>query len=104
MEKYELLKEDSIKIDNHTLYRIRALRDFSFVKKDDLGGYVESEKNLSHEGDCWIFDDACVYGNARVYGNSLVFENACVNNACVYDNACVNNACVYEDTRSLNYE
>lgn len=41
-------------------FRIRALRDFSNVKAGDVGGFVTSEKNLSHKGDCWVS------GNARV--------------------------------------
>ena len=43
-----------------TLYRIKALKDFGNVKKGDLGGYVEREENLSHSGDCWIYDKAKV--------------------------------------------
>lgn len=59
--------------------RIQALKDFSNVKVGDIGGYVESEDNLSHEGDCWIYDNARissrarVSGNARAYGNSQVY-------------------------------
>jgi hypothetical protein len=48
-KKYELIKSDI-----PGLYRIKAVRDFSDVKKGDIGGYVESEDNLSHEGDCWV--------------------------------------------------
>lgn len=35
---YELVKYMTRKIDNITLYRIRALRSFNDVKKGDLGG------------------------------------------------------------------
>ena len=45
-KKYELLKNDTIKVFGHTLYRIRALRDFKDVKKGDLGGYIEREKAI----------------------------------------------------------
>ncbi|MGN6746796.1 hypothetical protein, partial [Neisseria sp. P0024.S002] len=61
-KKYELVKEDSIVVDGFILYRIRALKDFYVVKAGDLGGYVESEDNLSHEGYAWIYDEAKVYG------------------------------------------
>ena len=32
---------------NIILYRIEGLKDFGDVKKGDLGGWVENEKNLS---------------------------------------------------------
>lgn len=112
-EKYELIKDPSI-----NLYRIRALKDFSDIKAGTLGGYVENEDNLSHDGNAWIYGNARVYGDARVcgdaevYGNNTrvyddakIYGNACVgNNARVWGNAevCGNakvcgNACVYGD-------
>ena len=37
------------------LHRIRALRDVrEDVHAGDLGGFVQSEENLSQEGQCWI--------------------------------------------------
>lgn len=62
-KKYELTDE-KIETFGTTLCRIRALRDISAfaVKAGDLGGFIEKEENLSHDG------DAEVYGNARVYG------------------------------------
>ena len=67
------------------VYRIRALRDFGNVKKGDVGGYVESEQNLSHDGDCWVTDDAIVRGNARVSGNALVSDRAIVKDDAIVD-------------------
>jgi hypothetical protein len=63
------------------LHRIRALRDIgNKVKSGDLGGFVESERNLSFEpGDeAWIFDDAIAAGNGYVDKNSRLYENAIV--------------------------
>ena len=89
MKKYELIKDDYKELPDGTkLYRINALRDFFYVKKGDLGGYIEKEDNLSHDGNSWVFDtaevygnaevcgDACVYGNARVFGYASVFGNS----------------------------
>ena len=86
-----------------TLHRIKALKDFSGVKKGDLGGFVEKESNLAQDGDCWVYDDAAVYDNAEIYGNAKVFDNAEIggyarvhDEALVCDNAAVyGNACVY---------
>ena len=60
MKKYEILmdKKNTIEFEGRTLYRIRALRDFNDVKKGNIGGYIESESNLSQEGDCWVYDNA----------------------------------------------
>lgn len=107
--KYKLTDE-KIKYYNRTLYRIQALKDFGDVKAGDLGGYVESEKNLSQYDNCWVADEAWVYGKAKVFNNARVFGNAHIyNNARVFGNALVfgnaqiyNNAQVGYDTEIKN--
>ena len=79
--KYECINE-TITIGDKTLYRIKALKDFGDVKADDLGGFLENEDNLNHEGNCWISDNACVFGDAYVSDNAWVSGNARV-----YDDA-----------------
>ena len=77
-KKYELMKDDTIKAGGKTLYRIKALRDIgNYVDEGDEGGYIESEKNLSQKGECWVRgDDSIVYGNAVISGDILIeFEN-----------------------------
>ena len=76
MKKYKLTDE-SITIYGRRLYRIEALIDFSDVEKGDKGGFIESEKNLSQKGDCWVYGDAEVYGDAKVVNNAdyIVFKN-----------------------------
>ena len=37
-KKYEMFKEKGTGV----LYRIRALRDFGYVKKGDIGGYIKN--------------------------------------------------------------
>ncbi|WP_164683489.1 hypothetical protein [Streptococcus hyointestinalis] len=76
MKKYELLKDDTKIMSGRTLYRIKALRDFGNVEKGDLGGYIESENNLSHYGNAWVYDNARVFDNARVCDNAEVFGDA----------------------------
>jgi NDP-sugar pyrophosphorylase family protein len=106
MKKYELTDE-SLEHDGHTLYRIKALRSFSNVKKGDLGGYVEKERNLSHYEDSWVYDDAHVFGSANIYDNAWISDDAKVyGNAHVFGNASVHsnakvcgNARVYGNAR-----
>ena len=75
MKKYRLT-EETTKVGNRPLYRIQALRDFGNVTKGDIGGYIESEKNLSQDGNAWVSGNACVYGDAWVYGDACVYGNA----------------------------
>ena len=69
--KYKLTKNKKT-IKEITLYQIEALKDFSNIKKGDLGGWIEKESNLSHRGDCWVYGDARVSGRARVYGDAII--------------------------------
>ena len=93
MRKYELTDEIKMLYDGTVLHRIRAMRDFTLsdgmdVKAGNLGGWVESEINLSQDGSAWVCGKAMVYGNARVYGNALVYRNARIfGDASVYGNA-----------------
>lgn len=71
-KKYEILKDQAITMNGSTIYRIKALRNFGDVEVGDMGGFVEKEENLSHEGPCWIYDDAMVYHNAKIRDNAIV--------------------------------
>ena len=108
MRKYKLTDE-TIQISRNSkeviLHRIEALQDFADVKAGDKGGYVESEANLRHNGDCWIFGNAKVYGDALVCGDACVRYNAEVyDNAEVYGDACVKyNAEVYGNAEVYDY-
>lgn len=79
--------------EKRILFRGREL--FQIRRSDGvLGGYVESEKNLSQYSGCWVFlggrvfGDAIISGNAEVFGvvygtaevggNSVIGENASV--------------------------
>ena len=97
MKKFELTTEFITNFLGTKLFRIKALVEFGKVEKGELGGFVEKEENLDHDGDAWVSGDAMVYGNARVYGNAEVYGNARVyGDAMVYGNARVSgNARVY---------
>ena len=107
VKKYELT-DDVMVYRDHILHRIRALKDFGDVKAGDLGGWVESEANLSqaHVSDCdcsgcWIYDKAIVYGDAKVSENATIHDSAEVyGNVCVCDDAKVcDSAEVYGNAR-----
>lgn len=99
-KKYELTNE-TIDVGSKILHRIRALKDFGNVKKGDLGGFIEKENNLSHEGDCWVGDNAYVLHKAQVCGNACIDGFARVyNNAKVFGKASVGSISnIYENTR-----
>ena len=104
MKKYELTAE-FIEKWGKKLFRIKALISFGSVEAGELGGYIEKEDNLAHDGNAWVSGNAEVYGDARVYGNAEVYGDARVSgdarvygNAEVYGDAWVSgNAEVYGD-------
>ena len=80
--KYEFVPGDEITIaPGRTVKRIRALVAITAigVAVGDVGGYVESEKNLSQvSGNAWVYGNARVYGDAQVYGDAWVSGDALV--------------------------
>ena len=75
MKKYEFTDETK-QLWGRMLHRIRAVADFGDVKAGDLGGWIEKEENLSHEGLAWVWGNAKVCGDAKVWGNAKVCDNA----------------------------
>ncbi len=115
-KKYQILKDDFIKV--HTfkscilpegemgiveikLYRIQALKTFTkpggynpVVHVGELGGYVESEDNLSQDGNCWISGDAKVKDGGKVIDDAIVCDKAMVSkNAIVRGKSVVRDRC-----------
>lgn len=109
-KKYELTNE-TINYFERTLYRIKAVRNFSNVKAGDLGGFVEKEDNLSHKGDCWVYNNARVCNNAKVSKNARVCDDAIISgNAIISDNALVSdysviydNAIIIDNAKTYDY-
>lgn len=89
MDKKYVLTDETITVDDGTvLHRIKAVRSFGLIYAGELGGFVESEDNLSHDGNCWIFGDAMVYGYASVSESAHVYDNATINgHSHIYGNA-----------------
>ena len=79
MKKYEFTGETKrVELWNRTatLHRIKATVEFGFVKVGELGGWIEKEENLSHEGKAWVCGNAEVCGDAKVWGNAEVCGDA----------------------------
>ena len=70
MKKYEFTGETKLFV-GRTLRQIRALTQIKCgayaVTPGTVGGWIENEENLSHDGNAWVYGDAQVYGNAQVY-------------------------------------
>ena len=74
-KKFELTSNFKVFLERK-LFQIKALVSFGDVKEGDLGGYIEKEENLSHDGNAWVYGNAKVYDNARVCGDAWVCGNA----------------------------
>ena len=98
--KYELVNDDTtiITLNNDdgsttekTLKRIRALKDVqtshSLVKTGDLGGFIESEVNLSQKGNCWIYRGK-VYGTTTIEDNAVFTSGGTVHTNCELEGNC----------------
>lgn len=112
MKKYQIIKDDFKIEDDMKVYRIQALKDCGYnVKAGDLGGYIESEDNLSQEGNCWVAENAIVCENAKISENAFISGDAIVSgHAKVFGNVIVldhveifGNAKVYGDSVLIGY-
>lgn len=107
--KYILTGESKIENDI-ILNRIMYVRDietkFGIIKAGTLGGWIQYESNLSHNGNSGVFgnsivlgDDSIVMDNGAVYGgvvsNSIIMDNAIVvDNVTIEDSSLEDNAWV----------
>ena len=69
MEKYKFTEEKMF-------YNGRVLKRIIRIEDNLVGGWIESEKNLSQSGKCFVYGNAKVYGNATIHGNAEVYDNA----------------------------
>ena len=96
MEKKYELTDETKEIDGHVLHRIKAIRHINWrIDAGDLGGFIENEDCLSHEGTCWVDNDACVFAGSFVSEDAVIYEKAIIKHSevsgevSVYDNAVV---------------
>ena len=98
-EKKYKLTDETRDYYGRTLYRIQALKDFGDVKAGDKGGWVESKNNLSHYGDCWIYDDSVASGSSRISEDTKI-----MNNSEICDFACVRGNAVIDQGSTISGE
>lgn len=111
MKKYEFTNETKEVRISHletvTLHRIRAVIPLPIcgVEEGEEGGWIETEENLSHDGNAWVYNDAMVFGDAMVFDDASVYQNAKVfGNASVHDWGKVHgNAKVFDDAEICGY-
>ena len=76
------------------VYRIKAVVDIpGRAEAGELGGWIEKEENLSHEGRSWIYGDAVVCQKAVVRDDAIVADRAVISNKAVI----AGNASVFGD-------
>lgn len=110
-KKYELT--DKIRhFWGHTLHQIAALKEFtlrdgSTVYEGDIGGWIESEENLSQDGTCWIDptskvfdvskieDDAYIHEYSSISKGSIIFGEADIEDSEIEESSVCDCAYVY---------
>jgi carbonic anhydrase/acetyltransferase-like protein (isoleucine patch superfamily) len=86
-KKYKLISQGLMpirndKIADKKMYQLQALRDIPKygVKTGDLGGFVSNDQILSHDGSCWVADDAQVVGYVDISDDAYISEKSLVIN------------------------
>lgn len=103
MKKYQLTKTTRVYNDK-TLYQIQALQGIPMygVRKGALGGFIESEENLSQEGNCWLHKEAVIMDNARVQDDAVVHSHSYItDNAIIGDSCYICSAAIISDNAKL---
>jgi UDP-3-O-[3-hydroxymyristoyl] glucosamine N-acyltransferase len=76
--KYSRINQSFYLSDGRRVVRIIALRDFRNVRSGTIGGFIEHDENLSHDGDCWVADNAIAAGQSRVTQNAILRDRAMI--------------------------
>lgn len=112
--KYQILKNDSIQINvwmNNMqipikLFRIIALRDIETINglilNGTVGGYIQSESNLSQSDNSWIHRNGKVYQNARL-NNSFVTDESCIFGHAILNDSVVSGRVRIWDTSNIMF-
>ncbi len=92
-KKYKIRKDLK---NEHGYYRIQAVKDFGDVKKGELGGHIESYRNLSQDGNCWVYPTGYVSGNAKVLDDAkIIIDSDISGNSIIKGSAEISFSCIY---------
>lgn len=91
-----------------TLRQIVATADFNDVTAGTKGGWIDDERALAQDGDCWIYDEnsvvfagAVVSGNARLTLPCVVSHDARIGDSCWLDGAEVSHGARISDNVTI---
>ena len=96
--KFEVV--DTKEHEGHTLYRIKAMKNFSDIKKDDLGGWIENKDSLSQTNYSWVYPTGIVYGDSTISKDAKIYGK--VFNSTITDDAVVLEKGIIDDTELLS--
>lgn len=83
-------REAARKYEINSEGRIVALREGPWGPAGTVGGFVESVYNMSHVGDCWVYDNARLEDGATLSGDAALLSKARVGyDAQVYGKAII---------------
>jgi len=70
-----------------SVVRPRALRDIPVheVVAGSLGGFIQTSRNLSQQGECWIDETALAIEESRIKGDTLVMGDIIVKDTVIID-------------------
>lgn len=59
-----------------------------YIKKGELGGYIETDKNLSQTDASWIMNDSVVCGTSQLL-------NSCIHPSCIIEDCIIDNCFIW---------
>ena len=72
----------TIEFNGHVLYQIQSLinlhNHFIDVDEGDLGGWIESEDNLSQDGTCWVLPGSYIMDKSVIKRNAYISDGVVV--------------------------
>lgn len=105
--KYELTENKKTFINasgkSQTLTQIRAIHTFTVitgtvVKAGSLGGWIETEDNLSQEGSCWLDESSEAMNQSQIKGNAFLEGSSIFDEATVTDNSHIQYSALSDST------
>jgi len=94
-KKYEFTGETKL-YNGVTLHQIRAVSTSAIYYEGAIGGWIQSEKNLSHDDTAWIHPDAHVYGKVVVKGKTFIKNSEISGDGVINGNISIFDSIIHE--------